>query len=621
MSNENNYWLKRLDSGRVTRRRFVGGAAVAGVGAASLGVVGCGDDDSTSKTTATTAAGGTTPGASAAASPTSAAAVPIEGGVLVRTLGATQFDSVDLHRAQRDEVGWLTGYTLNKIVRFSNPDTGDLEADLAEKWETPDAQTYTFSLRKDVKWQNTPVTNGRQFTSADIKWHIERQAAGLLLDSTAASFRFKADWVGSKVETPDANTVKVTLAKPSGAFLPRLAAFFAGVPNREATEKFEKSHNTLTPEAQPATSAFKIQQWTTGKDIILVKNPEHFRKGEPHVDGIIYPWGLFQDPTANRLAFEQKQVDSWGSPDASVTKSVLDANKSNMTESLTGISNTVLLHLNMNKQFKDVRLVRAVNMAYDRRAQIQAIHQGLGQVSGPVTWLQEGWAVKPEDLIKNDGYRIDRALEIKEARALWVAGGGPALGDVDIKVEASFAGLWPDMFALVPKMLNDALGVTQFKSSRTTYNEEIIPNLLKGEYPNWVAWTNAVDNPDPRVDIYGKFHSAGSQNWSKVNNPDLDKALSDALLTADTAKAKASMLVAQDILLKNGSFGACNLYNYISRGARWNYLHALTKEEVTGGKFTGGFWNTAAGNLEAKYTWINSKDPSYADVVKNRKLS
>src|SRR3972149_6178876 len=271
---QDNYWLRRARAGRVTRRRFVGGAAVAGVGVAGLGLVGCGDDDDDDSGQPTSIPGGTTPDATTAASPTAVAAV--DGGVLVRTLGATQFDSVDLHRAQRDEVGWLTGYTLNKIVRFSNPDAGDIEADLAEKWETPDAQTYTFSLRKDVKWQNTPITNGRQFTSADIKWHVERQAAGLLLDGTAASFRFKSDWVGVKVETPDDYTVKLTLPKPNGAFMARLAAFFAGVPNREATEKFEGSHNTLTPEAQPATSAFKIQQWTTGKDIVLAKNPEHF---------------------------------------------------------------------------------------------------------------------------------------------------------------------------------------------------------------------------------------------------------------------------------------------------------------------------------------------------------
>lgn len=621
MGQEDNYWQRKLDSGRVTRRRFVGGAAAAGVGAASLGVVGCGDDSTTS--TATTAPGGTTPaaGASAAASPTAAANAPVDGGIYTAVLGGTQFDSVDIERASRDEVGWLSNYVYAKILRFSNPDAGELEGDLASKWETPDAQTYTFNLRNDVKWQDTPLTKGRQFTSADIKWHIERSAAGVLQDGTAAQFRFKSDWVGVKVETPDDFTLKLTLPKPNGGFLLRLAAYFAGIPNREATMAFEKTHTVLTPDAFPATGAFTLQQWTTGKDILLKKNPAFFRKGEPHLDGIHIPWGLFEDPNAQRLAFEQKQVDSWGPGDASAAKAVIDAHPGQMTEVLTGISNTVFLHLNINQQFKDLRLVRAVNMAYDRRAMIQAFHQGLGQVSGPVTWLQEGWAMKPDDLIKQEGYRVDRALEIKEARDLWAAGGGPALGDIDIRGIDTWTSVWPDTSSIVPKMLNDNLGVTQFKSTRGTYNDDVIPLLGKGSYANWMAWTNAVNNPDPRADLLSSFASTGSQNWGHVNNADLDKLLSDAAQTADLAKAKALNLQAQEILLKNGMYGAITLYNYIGRSAIWNYLHPNLNKYPTAGKAGQGWWNTAYGALTGGATWFNPKDPTYTDAIKNRTLS
>src|SRR5438309_1619499 len=48
MSNENNYWVKRTQGGRITRRGLLGSAAIAGVGAASLGLVGCGDDNANS---------------------------------------------------------------------------------------------------------------------------------------------------------------------------------------------------------------------------------------------------------------------------------------------------------------------------------------------------------------------------------------------------------------------------------------------------------------------------------------------------------------------------------------------------------------------------------------------
>ena len=197
MAREDNYWVRRARMSSFTRRRFVGGAAAAGVGAAAFGLVGCGDDSSSSTptTAAKTSTGSTAqPSGSATAAPTSAAT---DGGVGQWVSGGTQYDSVDIHRASRDEVGWLSNNVYAKLIRLSNPDAGDVEGDIAEKWETPDSQTYTFTLRKDVKWQDTPITKGRQFTSADVKWHIERQAAGVLQDGTKAQFRFQSDAPGA----------------------------------------------------------------------------------------------------------------------------------------------------------------------------------------------------------------------------------------------------------------------------------------------------------------------------------------------------------------------------------------------------------------------------------------
>ena len=610
MSKEDNYWLRRSTEGRVSRRRFVGGAAVAGVGAASLGLVGCGDDDDTAASpSAPTTASGTTP--AAGASPTAAAVAIPQGGVSRGVFfGGTVYDSVDVHRAFGDPTSWLSNQVINKVVRFKNPNTGELEGDLAESYEAPDASTYIFKVRKDVKWQNTPLTNGRALNAQDLKWHFERQASGKLKDGSDSAYRFSAIYKDIKLETPDDFTLKMSLPTPNGPFLTRLAGYFSTVPNREATEKFEGDHRTLNEEAMPATGAYTLKQWRAGKDIQLAKNPNHFRKGQPNLDGQIVPLGLFEDATAHRAAFEQKQVDSWGGPDAAVTKGVIDKNKDAMGEVLTGVGNTVFLSLNMNKQFKDVRLVRAMNMAVDRRLMIQTFHQGLGQVSGPVTWLQEGFAIKPDDLIKLQGYRTDRALEIKEARELWAAGGGPALGDVDIKVPDTWLGPWPDTNQVVIKMFNDSLGVTQIKSTKTSYNEEIIPNLSNGNFPNWTAWTSQVNSPDPRNDLYGTFHSKGSTNFNKVNNPELDKLLEEAVQHTDIPKGIAAARKAQEILLANGSYGQIVLYNYIARSAVWNYWHPTLAEYPSAGKAGRGY-NIFAQHLAPGINYINPKDPSY----------
>ena len=163
MGNSDNYWMRRVNASHLSRRRFVGGAATAGVGAAALGLVGCGDDDAAPA--ATTAPSGTTapvPTTAAGTSPTAVAPAAVADGGIYRAiwLGGSQFDSADVHRNFRDETSWLSNYVLAKIIRFKNPDTGELEGDIAEKWETPDSQSYTFNIRKDIKWQNTRIFLG-----------------------------------------------------------------------------------------------------------------------------------------------------------------------------------------------------------------------------------------------------------------------------------------------------------------------------------------------------------------------------------------------------------------------------------------------------------------------------
>lgn len=603
---ESNYW-QRASRRTLSRRKFVGAAAAAG---STAWLIACGGDDNggTTGTSATTAPTGQAGAATQA--PAATAAGDVQRGGVRRTDSAQVYDSVDVHRAFGDPTSRVANQTQSKLVWYKNPDTGEIEPDVAEKYEAPDATTYTFTLRKGVKWHNVAPANGREFVADDVKWHIERQQNQKLKDGGEAPMRNNAFYKTiTNIETPDKYTVKLTLNGPNGSFLDRLAAYFSTIPNREATEQFEADHRTLHEAAILGTGPFVAREFRAGKDVKLAKNPEYFRQGVPLMDGQVWTV-LFEDPNAKRAAFEQKQLDGFAAGDPSLTKSIIDANKGGMYEVLTGVNNTVFLHLNMRQQFKDVRLVQAMNMAIDRRQLIQSLHQGLGQVSGPVPWVQEGFAISRDQLINNPGYRTDRQKELQEARQLWQAGGGPALGEVDIKIPRTWSAQWPDTSQIIAKMFNDALGVTQFKSTPTDYNEEIIPNLFNGQFPNWFGWTSAVNSPDPRSDLRNTFHSQSAANFQKVNNPQLDTMIMDAVATVDAKQAQDKVREIQRVLLENAQYGNVILYNYISRSAVWNYAKPPLKEQPSQGKPGTGFV-IDSGHLVGSQFWINQKDPSY----------
>ncbi len=72
-----------------------------------------------------------------------------------------------------------TSLAYDSLLRFKHgPDVAYTELEiipgLAERWEiSPDARSYTFFLRKGLRFANLPPVNGRELTSADVKFSYE----------------------------------------------------------------------------------------------------------------------------------------------------------------------------------------------------------------------------------------------------------------------------------------------------------------------------------------------------------------------------------------------------------------------------------------------------------------
>src|SRR6478752_4812960 len=105
----------------------------------------------------------------------------------------------------------VTLYNVYETLTKINEDSS-VSPLLAESWQaSPDLKTYTFKLRKGVKFQN-----GEPFDSAAVKFSFERNAAANSTNKDKSLFQsFES------VTAPDADTVVIALkySEPNLPFL------------------------------------------------------------------------------------------------------------------------------------------------------------------------------------------------------------------------------------------------------------------------------------------------------------------------------------------------------------------------------------------------------------------
>ncbi|MDP2952930.1 MAG: ABC transporter substrate-binding protein, partial [Chloroflexota bacterium] len=205
--------------------------------------------------------------------------------------------SYDAHREVSIYTLGMVAPTYDRLIE-TEPITSKLLPGLAERWETSsDGKTVTFYLRKGVKWHD-----GRPFTSADAKVTLDK-----IISPPKGVVSPRKALVGdgvTKVEAPDDFTLKVTLERPRGGFIPAVAsAWNVVVPKHIMDAKGDVTKDVI------GTGPFKFKEHIRGVSWELVKNPDYWVAGKPYLDSIIT---YIIPDAANRLAaFRTKRVNLW----------------------------------------------------------------------------------------------------------------------------------------------------------------------------------------------------------------------------------------------------------------------------------------------------------------------
>ncbi|MBZ5540613.1 MAG: ABC transporter substrate-binding protein [Acidobacteriia bacterium] len=140
----------------------------------------------------------------------------------------------------------------------------NLRGDLAANWETPDALTYVFHLRRDAEFHD-----GQRVTAADVKATFD-----FLLDAANRSPKRGAFRMVESVEARDAATVVFHLKEPYASFLWNVSRPAVGIVPAGAGADFARHPVGSGP--------FQFVSQAQDDEVVLQRNPGYFR-GAPAI--------------------------------------------------------------------------------------------------------------------------------------------------------------------------------------------------------------------------------------------------------------------------------------------------------------------------------------------------
>jgi peptide/nickel transport system substrate-binding protein len=315
-------------------------------------------------------------------------------------------------------------FTHSRLVRHKagpavTPGTFPIEGDLAESWTQPTETTYVFKLRRGVRWQPKPPVNGRELTAEDVRWSVERflTVPGNVLATTLR--------LVERVEALDRYTVRFTLKEPFAWFLDMLAAPMAvAIVAKECVDRWGDLKKL---EACVGSGPWVLDSYKPNQSLTFVRNPNYFVAGLPYIDRIEVT--VDEDAASRMSSFIAGKWDigyDGGLVFRTEWAQIRDALRQRRPTLRTmDVLANIMSHVSMRVDqppFNDVRVRRAMSLAVDRQAIMDATSEGTGALNPPIPAGLKEWSLPIAQL--GDAARYYKR-DLAEARRLLAAAGHP----------------------------------------------------------------------------------------------------------------------------------------------------------------------------------------------------
>lgn len=274
----------------------------------------------------------------------------------------------------------------NRLVEFA-PGTSQVQPGLAESWEvSEDGLEYTFNLRKGVKFHSTPYfTPTRDFNADDVIFSFDRQR---LTDSPWYEYTAGISWeyfngmsmpdLIKEIVKVDDYTVKFMLNRPEAPMIANLAMDFASILSAEYAAQLEASGTKEMLAQQPiGTGPFQFVAYQQDAVIRYGANTSYWA-GKPAVDDLVF--AITTDAAVRRQKLEAGECHVMPYP-APADVAALSANANITVMEQQGLNVGYLAYNTQVAPFDNAKVRKALNMAIDKNAIIDAVFQGSGVVA------------------------------------------------------------------------------------------------------------------------------------------------------------------------------------------------------------------------------------------------
>ena len=435
----------------------------------------------------------------------------------------------------------------NRLVEFKHGST-EIEPGLAESWTVSDDGTeYTFKLRPGVKFQTTEYfTPTREFNADDVIFSFERQYKE---DNKWNKYVAGASWeyfagmgfpeLIKSIEKVDDLTVKFTLTRPEAPFIANLGMDFASILSKEYADKLEADGKMELMNQQPlGTGPYTFVAYQADAAIRYKANPDYWG-GAQKIDDLVF--AITTDAAVRAQKLKAGECHIMPYPNAADVAGLKEDPNLTVVEQ-EGLNVSYLAYNTLVAPFDKVEVRKALNMAVNKQAIVDAVFQGAATVAKnpipPTMWSYN-------DAVEDDKYDPEAAKKMLD--------------------EAGVSGLKMKVWAMPvarPYMLNARRAAELIQADLAKVGVEV--EIVSYEWAEYLklssdkdrdgavilGWTGDNGDPDNFLDTLLGCDAVGGNNRAQWCNKEFDDLMTKAKTTADVAERTKYYEEAQVIFKK-----------------------------------------------------------------------